>query len=250
VIRRNTIKSPLGWYLDGVLYLAVLRDDRRVYTDLLGNGLSNMSVISQSSIVYNKPLERYIYSSWTEYTFEFYESPTPWGPWKIFFSKDFGVYPWTQEKHGGYATVIPSKFISEDGTVMWMNGNTFVGEIEVYNFSLRPLKVTPYEKSKAKNKKNSVNLALPENSNHATPLTRSSHFGNSHFLNDGMKEQSEDSWNGESKKEDYWGYTWSHAYKMNKLVYTTGEMFENGGWFEDMNNGLDVLIVKSVLPTN
>lgn len=214
----------------------VLRDDRRVYTDLLQDGLSNMSVISQSSIVYNKPLERYIYSSWTEFTFEFYEAPTPWGPWKKFLSKDFGVYPWTHEKHGGYATVIPSKFISENGKEMWVNGNTFVGGIEIYSFSLRKLKVTPYEKTKAKNKKNDgVNLALSKNGKDATTLTRSSHYGNSHFMNDGIKEQSEDSWNGEIKKEDYWGYTWSQAYRMNQLVYTTGQMFgTDGGWFEDM----------------
>src|SRR5690606_5637539 len=40
--------------------------------------------------------------------------------------------------------------------------------------------------------------------------------------------------NGERKKEDYWGYTWSRQYNMNKLVYTTGNMFDNGGWFEDL----------------
>src|SRR5690606_11778771 len=62
----------------------VLQDDRRVYSKIENPGLRDMSVISQGSIVYNKPLNRYIYSSWTEYTFEFYEAPTPWGPWKRF----------------------------------------------------------------------------------------------------------------------------------------------------------------------
>ncbi|TLS49522.1 DUF4185 domain-containing protein [Paenibacillus antri] len=211
----------------------VLRDDRRVYKELLGEGLSNMAVLSQSNVVYNKPLERYIYASWTEFTFEFYEAPKPWGPWKRFFSKDFGVYPWTPEKHGGYATVIPSKFISEDGKTMWVNGNTFVGGVEIYNFSLRQLKVTPYKKSKAANKKSGSNLALPENGGDATPISRSNHYGNGRSVHEGAKDRSEDSWNGEAKSEDYWGMTWSQAYKMNKLVYTTGGMFEDGGWFED-----------------
>ena len=57
----------------------VLQDDRRVYTNT-NNSVMNpkdMTVISQGSIVYNKALNRYIYTSWAEYTFEFYEAPKP-----------------------------------------------------------------------------------------------------------------------------------------------------------------------------
>lgn len=106
-----------GWSGDVSKRQAVLHDDRKVYTNMnpAYKGVSSMTVLSQGSIVYNKPLDRYLYTSWTEYTFEFYESPTPYGPWKLFLSKDFGGYPWTSDKHGGYACTIPSKFISADG---------------------------------------------------------------------------------------------------------------------------------------
>lgn len=100
-----------------------------------------MTVISQGSVVYNQPLDRYIYSSWTENTFEFYESPTPWGPFRLFLSHDFGFYPWSEERHGGYATVIPSKFISPDGKTMYVANCTFVGGIKQYGFYLRKLTV-------------------------------------------------------------------------------------------------------------
>lgn len=99
------------------------------------------TVISQGSVVYNQPLNRYLYSSWTENTFEFYEAPAPWGPFRLFLSKDFGTYPWTQSHHGGYATVIPSKFISPDGKTMYVVSCTFVGGVKQYGFYLRKLTV-------------------------------------------------------------------------------------------------------------
>jgi hypothetical protein len=215
----------------------VLQDDRRVYSDtLFPISPDNMSVLSQGSVVYNKPLDRYIYTSWTEFTFEFYEAPTPWGPWKRFLSKDFGIYPWFDNKNGGYGVVIPSKFISEDGTEMWMNANTFVGGIQKYNFSLRKMYVTPYEETIPVNEKNNKNLASPEFSENVTPISKySAHYGNLHFLNDGIKLQTEDNWNGVNKHVDWWGYTWSHSYNMNEVEYTTGNMFgPDGGWFNDI----------------
>lgn len=213
----------------------VLHDERRVYQDVLKPGLSNMSVISQGSIVYNKPLDRYIYTSWTEFTFEFYEAPKPWGPWKRFLSKDFGVYPWTTDKQGGYATVIPSRFISKDGQEMWMNTNTFVGGVKNYNFSLRKLKVTPYRKTKPENAKNDNNLALAEHGPDVVPISRAARNGDLAVLNDGDRTTKDDSWNGERKKDDWWGYTWPHAFNMNKVVYTAGDTDPSaGGWFDDL----------------
>lgn len=212
----------------------VLQDDRRVYSDIYDPGVKDMSIISQGSVVYNKPLDRYIYSSWTEYTFEFYESPSPWGPWKRFLSKDFGHYPWSEDKHGGYATVIPSKYISEDGTEMWVNSQTFMGGVEIYGYSLRKLKVTPYEETTPENEKGEQNLALPEYGSDVTPIARTLHFGVHDMINNGEKEENEDSWNNENKKEDYWGYTWSQAYHLNNVVYTTGNIFPDGGWFTDI----------------
>ncbi len=122
----------------------VLTDTRRVLVtppEGKGSPKLSMSVISQGSVVYNKPLGRYLYTSWTENTFEFYEAPAPWGPFRLFLSYDFGFYPWTEERYGGYATVIPSKFISEDGKTMYVQSNTFVGGTHKYAFNLRKLTV-------------------------------------------------------------------------------------------------------------
>jgi|GEM_PF-3186642 len=38
---------------------------------------------------------------------------------------------------------------------------------------------------------------------------------------------------GERKAEDWWGYVWPCAYRMNKVVYTAGSPQISGGWFED-----------------
>lgn len=92
----------------------VLVDERRQH---------DLSVISQGGVTYLPDRDRYVYSSWTEYTFEFYESPTPWGPWTLFLSEDFGTYPWDAERVGGYGTTIPSKFVSDDETTMWVQSN-------------------------------------------------------------------------------------------------------------------------------
>ncbi len=212
----------------------VLQDDRRVYTDLINEGLGNMSVISQGSIVYNKPLDRYLFTSWTEFTFEFYEAPKPWGPWKRFYSADFGVYPWTRSNNGGYATVIPSKFISADGREMWLNANTFVGGVKNYSFSMRKLKVTHYAKSKPSNGKSGDNLALPSADPDVAPFARTMGNGKLALLNDGDRGESADSRNGERKTEDWWGYVWPRAYRMNKVVYTAEAPRTTGGWFDDI----------------
>lgn len=216
----------------------VLQDDTRVYSKVTPgfpkDRIRDMTTLSQGSVVYNKGLDRYIYCSWTEYTFEFFEAPKPWGPWKKFLSKDFGSYPWFDNKNGGYATIIPSKYISEDGQRMWVNSNSFMGGINNYNFSLRQLYVTPYTGEMANNPKDDTNnLAVTGSAK--TPITKGSfHQGNPWALNDGIKNVNCDSWNGEAKTEDYWGYTWSKVYNMNKVVYTTGRMFSDGGWFRDL----------------
>ncbi len=117
----------------------VLSDSRRVHTDDGG-----FSVISQGGIVYNAPLDRYLYTSWTEFTYEFYEAQDPWGPWTLFLSRDFGGFPWTEDAFGGYATTIPSKFISEDGKTMWVQSNVCPcapAGMHSYYFGLRELTV-------------------------------------------------------------------------------------------------------------
>ncbi|HET7081632.1 MAG TPA: DUF4185 domain-containing protein [Chloroflexia bacterium] len=225
------------WTADIKARQPVLQDDRRVYPKTLaGAAPNNMTVISQGSIVYNKPLNRYIYTSWTEYTFEFYEAPAPWGPWRRFLSKDFGTYPWFQSVHGGYGTVIPSKFISADGRDMWFNSNTFVGGIKNYSLSFRKLHVTPYVATMPANAPGADNLALPDHGQDVTPISRARfRFGRDASLNNGDLQETVDSKSGEAKTEDFWGYTWSRAYNMNKVVYTTGAIDPNdGGWFDDL----------------
>ncbi len=217
----------------------VLQDDTLYYTDVVYNygaeNLKDTSVISQGSIVYNQPLNRYIYSSWADYVFEFYESPTPFGPWKKFLSKDYGpaVPTWTAIKNGGYSPTIPSKFISSDGKTMWVQSNCF-GIVDNYYYSLRKLVVQPYTATAPANVKSGNNLALPANAPGVTAFAKAFHFGRKDFLNDGNKVQNEYSWNGAVKSDDYWGYYYPTAYNMNKVAYTTGYMFHDGGWFDNL----------------
>ncbi len=47
---------------------------------------------------------------------------------------------WTS--YGGYATTIPSKYISADGRTMWLQSNVCPcadAGVSIYDFSLRPL---------------------------------------------------------------------------------------------------------------
>ena len=119
---------------------AVLIDCTRRH---VSEGSKGYAVISQGGVVYDAPLHRYIYSSWTEYTFELYEAPEPWGPWRRFLSKDFGLPPWTAQKHGGYGTTIPSRYISKDGKTMWLQSNTWSSGVDHNDFALRKLVVAP-----------------------------------------------------------------------------------------------------------
>ncbi len=118
---------------------AVLVDCTRRHTETS----KGYAVISQGGVVYDAPLRRYLYSSWTEYTFELYEAPAPWGPWRRFLTKDFGLPPWTAHNHGGYGTTIPSRYISKDGKTMWLQSNTWSSGVDHNDFALRKLVVEP-----------------------------------------------------------------------------------------------------------
>ncbi|GHJ41747.1 hypothetical protein [Streptomyces sp. TS71-3] len=223
------------WSSDIARKAPVLHDERRVYPNVYTDGrIENLSVLSQGGIVYDKPLNRYVYTSWTEYTFEFYESPTPWGPWKRFDSKDFGGYPWTHAKHGGYAVTVPSKYISGDGRSMWVQSNVCpcgggISDQWAYTFSLRRMHLEPFTPTTPANAPDDThNLARDPGT---VGVQRATHFGNTAFYNDGNLAENEDDWNDENKTESWWGYTWPRAVTMNKVVYTTGTMFGDGGWF-------------------
>jgi hypothetical protein len=224
--------SPL-WTDDIASRAPVLEDTRRLYTTPVDPTLAyqNMTVLSQGGVVYDAPLSRYIFTSWTEYTFEFYEAPNPWGPFTHFYSKDFGVFPWSDMKSGGYGTTIPSKFIAADGGSMWLQSNAWQQSgSSSYQFSLRELHLTPYVASEARNEQASGPVSTADYG--AVPFVRALHYGDVGILNDGvLTGQSEDSSTGDCKTEDFWGYTWPQLMHLNTLRYTTGAMAADGGWF-------------------
>jgi hypothetical protein len=126
------------WTSDFSQRLPVLVDCTRRYATA---AFAGYSVIAQGSVVYDAPRKRYLYTSWTEYTYEFYEAPSPWGPWRKFLYKDFGPYPWTEAQNGGYATTVPSKSIDEAGASMWVQSNTWSSGVVHNNFALRTLQI-------------------------------------------------------------------------------------------------------------
>jgi Domain of unknown function (DUF4185) len=212
----------------------VLEDRSRAFVDMVVSHPAwpgPMTKIAQGSVFYNRPLDRYIYTSWTRFSWEFYEAPEPWGPWRHFHSKNFGVYPWTEGKHGGYAPTVSTKYLSPDGKTFYVQANTFLSGVRRYGFALREMRLEPRSITSPSNERSSASLAAPHMGTVVVSYTN--HFGVLGILNDGIvAEQSEDSWNGEAKKEDYWGYTWPRAYNLNRVKYSTGQMSNDGGWFE------------------
>ena len=212
----------------------VLTDQRRLYGQTFGTNASNLSVISQGGVTFLPKQNRYVYTSWTEYTFEFYESPTPWGPWKHFLSKDFGGYPWSTSKYGGYGVTIPSKFLQPDGKTMYLQANVCpcggggIGT-SVYNFNLRKLVLTPADPTSASNLPADTNLAAPPTG--AVAISKSSQTGDLSLLNDGVTTGSENDFDDEVKTASWWGYTWPAKHKVNRVDFTSGAVTANGGWF-------------------
>ena len=128
--------SEATWAHDIAAKKPVLVDDRRT--------AHGMSVISQGGVTYLPKHDRYLYTSWTEYTFEFYESPQPWGPWTPVLSEDFGTYPWQADRIGGYATTVPSKFVSDDEKTAWVQSNVCPcapAGVTSYWFGLREMRI-------------------------------------------------------------------------------------------------------------
>ncbi|MFF1821082.1 DUF4185 domain-containing protein [Kribbella sp. NPDC058245] len=209
----------------------VLTDQRRLYAQTYGTNASNLSVISQGGVTYLAQQKRYVYTSWTEYTFEFYDSPTPWGPWKHFLSKDFGGYPWSTTKYGGYGVTIPSKFVQPDGKTMYLQANVCpcggggIGT-SVYNFNLRKLVLTPANGKPADNLPAPANLAVG-----AVPISKSTQSGSLALINDGATTGSESDFDDEVKGTSFWGYTWPTQQRVNRLEFTSGAVSAQGGYF-------------------
>ena len=53
-------------------------------------------------------------------------------------------------------------------------------------------------------------------------------------MNDTNYDDTNDSWDGLYKPEDFWGYLWAQPLFFDHIVYFTGNMFTDGGWFTDL----------------
>ncbi|WP_052592889.1 DUF4185 domain-containing protein [Luteipulveratus mongoliensis] len=213
----------------------IMHDGRRLYEQTYSGSqpARGFSVVSQGGVTYDAPLKRYLYASWTEFTYEFYESPTPWGPWKHFQSKDFGGYPWAPTKYGGYGTTMPSKFMSADGRSLYVQSNVCPcapAGTSVYHYSLRKLELTPSDPTPLGNvPAASTDLALPATG--AVAVSKSSRSGTLSALNDGDPATAVDDLDDEVKSQSWWGYTWPSPRSVNRVQLTTGPVTEQGGWF-------------------
>lgn len=105
---------------------------------------NNQSAIAQGSVVYIPSLNRYFYSSWGDCGWFFYEAPLPWGPWNLVGWRDWTTQSWSEDFHGGYPTVVPSKFMDEDGKGGWIISSlpiqSFDGQF--YSFGMRRFELT------------------------------------------------------------------------------------------------------------
>jgi hypothetical protein len=224
--------------------VAVLHDERRVYPDLVVDGPRDSTVISQGGVVYDAPIDRYLYTSWTEFTWELYESPTPWGPWTLFGRQDFGPYPWYGAENeagwvnGGYAVTTPSKFISADGLQLWAQANWFVGaaepdEVTTYHFALRPITLTLRDPDAPTfEAEPGTDLTDPASGSGAVVLDVHARYGNIAALTDDDPATAVSSWNGTAKLRDEWGVEFPQPVTIDEVVLTPGPAPEDGGWFE------------------
>lgn len=217
----------------------VLVDERRMYpVPPPDGGRAGFTCIAQGGVVWNAGLERYLYSSWSEYTHELYEAPTPWGPWRHLLSNDYGAFPWEgprspTAKHGGYAPTMPSKFISDDGRDLWLQSNWFYPAStrggRVYSFGLRRVRLDPgTDAAPSRPASASGNLALSADT---SPLVSRAGEGQTVLLNDGRRDLAEDSARGPGSGDDVWGYEWPSARWFNRIVYAPGPQDSMGGWF-------------------
>jgi len=228
----NVDGAPV-WTTDITQKLPVLTDTRLLYPIMFGPDCPPyQQVIAQGGVTYDAPLRKYIFASWSCSTHEFYEASQPWGPWKHFQSTDFGPLRLTQNR-GQYGTSIPSKFISADGKTLWLQSNVCCGG-NSYRFSLRGVYLQPAQPSSPSNGPSTDNLALSPGTR---AISKSTHFGTlcgrgySDQLDSGDATVSEDDYDEQIKTSDWWGYIWPQAYNINQMVYTTGTMFPNGGWY-------------------
>ena len=228
----NANGTPM-WSSDITQKTSVLTDQRLLYPTMFGTDCpANQPVVAQGGVTYDAPLHRYLFTSWSCTTHELYEAPQPWGPWSHVSSIDFGPLRLTQNR-GQYGTSIPSKFISPDGKAMYLQSNVCCGG-DSYTVSLRKMYLQTYAAASPTNHPDATNLALSAGT---TAISKSTHFGSlcglncADQLNSGALNKSEDDFDEETKTIDWWGYTWPQPYNINSVVYQTGNVFPDGGWY-------------------
>lgn len=233
--------DPLGrprWSDDLEGRVPVLTDDTKHHPEHFPTS-GGSGTVSQGGVVYVPAFDRFLYTSWSEFTLELYEAPLPWGPWRHVVCRDFGPYPWTGPKgehprHGGYGTTMPSKFLSADGRTAWLQSNWFVGAStyggRTYGFSLRRVRLEPPRPASGPSPPPGTNLACIDGSTACSSAARSAHLD---VLNDGSSDRSEDSWSGTKREFDFWGYQWPYSLTLGRVRYTAGPYDVAGGSFAE-----------------
>lgn len=217
------------WSTDTARKQPVLHDDRRDYPRTFGSDdWTGASVLGQGGVTYNKQLNRYVYVGWSEWVMHFYESPTPWGPWKLIGDKDFTSLDNRSVQYSGYGTSFPSKFLSADGLTMMLQSNRCCGGSEGYQFALRPVTLQLHDDTLVNPTPDGSNLATDPTT---VPISKSVRQGSLTALNNGDATDSIDDWDGEVKGTDWWGYTWPAPRRFNQVSFTTGTPADDGGWY-------------------
>lgn len=206
------------------------RDIPRAFVDNVD--WQNSSVVSQGGVTYDKPLHRYIYTSWSNWEQHFYESKTPWGPWKRMFDHNFTIYDTAPHQYAGYTPTIPSKFLSDDGLTVMVQSNrccSLPNAHPAYNYSMRPFRMVLHNDAVENPvQDSSVNLAeSPE----TVAVSESSRQGTLAALNNGDVSDDVDDFDGAAKAASWWGYIWPNNRVFNQTTLTTGKPADDGGWF-------------------
>ncbi|MEN8907516.1 MAG: S8 family serine peptidase [Clostridiales bacterium] len=113
---------------------------------------------------------------------------------------------------------------------------TTIKEFEIYYegvVELPQYELADTDLSQIKNSRSGFNLA---NEMGISAVYDADQYGNAlNVMRDGFKTNcnSANSWDGNIKSEDYWGYSFNEINGFNKLVYTSGHTGVSGGWFEN-----------------
>ncbi|SDT46841.1 DUF4185 domain-containing protein [Microlunatus soli] len=234
----------------------VLHEPMRRYPDPRPGKNGSDTIIAQGGVLYNAPLRRYLYSTWTAGGLEFFEAPQPWGPWRRFKYHNTGLGPWRRmadtehtPKNAGYGTTMPSKYVNADGTKLWLQSNWWVGPVpepdDNYNFNLRRVELTPYRPSRPSNSRSDDNLARSVDGVRSYQICAGS--AHPHYANDGDREQHETSDDQMNKGIDFWGYLFPAQQRMNELIYVAGPADAAGGWFTAYAGGLRVQVRRDFI---